>query len=117
MTFTEILTKAFRWPSAGDRLFAVAEEPMDDAMLVGDWYARLHIMTDGYKRAADLLVHEAIREPNKRDFLVYPIIFCYRHYLELELKSMLAMYGPSVGIEANWSSHNLEKLWREFAKL
>ena len=46
-----------------------------------------------------------------RDTLVFPIIFNYRHFLEISLKYLLATYGSRVGIEPNWRSHDLAKLW------
>jgi hypothetical protein len=49
--------------------------------------------------------------------LVYPIVFCYRHFLELTLKAMLEEYGPMAKIEPNRSDHTLETLWRAFRTL
>ena len=49
-----------------------------------------------------------------RDALVYPIIFNYRQFIELELKYLIATYGLTVGVEANWKSHKLEDLWKAF---
>ena len=49
-------------------------------------------MAEGYKRAADLLIERAKESTQLRNMLVYPIVFCYRHYLELTLKAMLATY-------------------------
>jgi len=115
--FSDILTKKFRWPTEGDRLFDVSAKPWDDARLVADEFARMAIMACGYKEGADVLVQAALDEGNKRDFLVYPIVFGYRQYLELTLKWMLWTYGTAVGVEANWKSHHLNTLWKEFEKV
>jgi hypothetical protein len=48
---------------------------------------------------------------------VYPIIFTYRQFIELELKYLIATYGFTVGIEANWRSHDVAFLWSEFVKV
>lgn len=74
-------------------------------------------MTDGYKKAADLMVEAAGSCQLSRDALVFPIIFNYRQFLELSLKSQLAAFGPTVGIEPNWTSHDLAKLWAEFSAM
>lgn len=110
-TFTSLLEQDFRWPTTGDQLFAPSSEFMGDAIVVDDTTTRLVLMASGYKEAADLLVERATHDRASRDFLVYPIIFCYRHFLELILKQTLALHGASVGIPANWSSHDILELW------
>lgn len=47
-------------------------------------------MIDGYKMAADCLVDDADDSERKRNRLIYPIVFCYRHFLELSLKHVIA---------------------------
>lgn len=49
----------------------------------GDWYPYVA----GYKDAADKAVDAAINDFS--DSLVYPIMFLYRHYLEIMIKQML----------------------------
>ena len=55
-------------------------------------YSDLFAHIEGYKRAADL-VWAAIK-PNPRaagiDYLVYPMIFLYRYFVELSLKDIIA---------------------------
>ncbi|MDH4120348.1 MAG: hypothetical protein OEV94_01395 [Deltaproteobacteria bacterium] len=104
-----------RWPTKGDKLFAVADDPHDNANITGAF--RFERMIQGYKEAADLMVDKSVSEHHMRDSLVFPIIFNYRHFLELWLKYLLAEYGPIVGIEANWKSHCLGTLWKEFMKV
>ncbi len=41
-------------------------------------------MMTGYKKAAELLVEESLRSGFDRDTLVYPIIFMYRQFIELD---------------------------------
>jgi hypothetical protein len=71
-------------------------------------------MTEGYKRAADMLIEHSSGNRIDRGYVVYPVIFCYRHYIELSLKTMLLEYGPTVGILPNWKDHDLKKLWPSF---
>jgi len=74
-------------------------------------------MTDGYKQAGDLMVRHTIDQPSTRDFLVFPILFAYRHFLELSLKYMLATFGARVSIEANWNDHDLAVLAKSFFEM
>lgn len=113
-TFESILETEFRWPEPKDKPFVVADDPLDNANVAEDDFTRLIFMRDGYKSAADLMVQATGSDRPTRDVLVFPIIFNYRQFLELSLKYQLAVFGPAVGIEPNWSSHDLAKLWSEF---
>lgn len=44
--------------------------------------------TIGYKEAGDLLLQYALNV-GRQNVLVYPIIFLYRHYIELQLKEII----------------------------
>jgi hypothetical protein len=68
------------------------------------------LYVDGYRMAALKLVGEL---GNDQDFLVYPIIFLYRHYLELRLKRLIELGealapGEPAGVP---KSHDLLQLW------
>ncbi|MDP3860085.1 MAG: hypothetical protein Q8Q63_00685 [Phaeovulum sp.] len=116
-SFEDILKMDFRWPRHGDTAFVIADNPDDNANIASCEFSRLVLMVDGYKRGADLMVAETMQDWRWRDLLVYPIIFNYRHFLELSLKYLLATYGRSVGIDPIWNEHNLTKLWCKFCKL
>ncbi|BAZ94055.1 polyribonucleotide nucleotidyltransferase [Thiohalobacter thiocyanaticus] len=113
-SFEDILTTEFRWPTAGDKPFVVADDPFDNANIADNEFTRLVLMMTGYKEAADLMVERSANDRPARDTLVFPIIFNYRQFLELTLKYQLATYGPAVGIRANWETHDLAALWSEF---
>jgi hypothetical protein len=116
-TFDDGLEEDFQWPKIGDKLFAQGR-PAYAAFLAHHADERFHHMTKGYKLAADLLVKQAEAEGwSKRRQLVYPIVFCYRHFLELTLKVMLEKYGPMANIAPNRSDHTLESLWTDFRRL
>src|SRR3546814_596199 len=115
--FEEIWDSEFRWPTAGDAPFVVAADPHANANIADDEFTRLVLMTDGYKKAADLMVERATNEPTERDYLVCPIIFNYRQFIELSLKYAIATYGHTVGIDAIWKFHDLVRLWQAFAEL
>ena len=67
---------------------------------------------DGFKYAADLLV-ENLR--NKRNSLVYPVCYLYRHCLELWLKHLIVMvedYLRQDLLGEKIKSHDLVELWK-----
>lgn len=113
-SFDEILNTDLRWPTKGDVPFVAVDDPYDNANITNDGFARLVLMTEGYKKAADVMVAEASKDRFDRDILVFPIIFNYRQFLELSLKYQLATYGPAVDVKPNWRTHDLASLWSEF---
>jgi hypothetical protein len=72
-------------PTSGDRLFQESRSRNSRPDLEGSWLA----FSQSYKRAGDELV--AARPPDAGDVQVYPIVFLYRHFIELELKSVAAL--------------------------
>ncbi|MCY3731169.1 MAG: hypothetical protein OXF98_07485 [Rhodospirillaceae bacterium] len=107
-SFEEILDSEFRWPTQGDKAFVASASSSENTNIDESGHSRLVLMTDGYKKAGDLMVEAAAgRDRLARDTLVFPIIFNYRHFLEISL----ATYGQAVGIAPNWRSHDLATLW------
>lgn len=105
------------WPQKGDKLFVAGT----------DWYhnACLNFVSDsftlyikGYKEAADKLVTFVMEDRSHLDFIVFPIIFLYRQFLELNLK-YLAREGNRLLDVAPKSKtgfsggHDLPFLWKE----
>lgn len=107
----------FRWPRKGDRPFTQADNPYENAAIEGRAQSRLMLMFAGYKLAADLMVQQSNQGSYERAALVYPIVFNYRHFIELSLKYIIATYGGTVGIEPNWETHELETLWKTFIQV
>ena len=70
---------------------------------------------EGYKLSAELIENELLNKQSNRDFLIYPLIYLNRHYLELKLKEII--------IEGHFitdndkiipkGQHNILKLWNE----
>lgn len=86
-----------------------------------DWHnnAKLHfshgfgLFAEGYKKAADILVANIIENNGQDvDYLIYPIAFSYRHYLELRFKEIIIegnlLLGESNAVPID---HKLDKLW------
>ncbi|MEW6543904.1 MAG: hypothetical protein AB1411_09875 [Nitrospirota bacterium] len=83
---------------------------------VGDFHAA------GYRQAAETLLHRFLTDPDgtagERDSVVLPILFLFRHYLELRFKDII-VYGQVLSDErAQWRrGHDLDRLWAEVQRL
>lgn len=117
MDFEAILSRPFRWPKAGDKLFITSPRWDGNAHIEQYGRSRLVLMMSGYKHGADLMVERSAEHRYDRDTLVFPILFNYRQYIELSLKYLIATYGRTVGVEAIWNSHDLTRLWTTFLEV
>ncbi len=71
----------------------------------------------GFREGADLLVDSAMESRCTRDTIIYPVVFLYRHYLELHLKLALELLRAVRGDDRPAPmTHNLGKLWRELRR-
>ncbi len=115
--FADLLVPpTIRWPTHGDRLFVRPDSPGPDAdaEIHADPFSRFVFMMDGYKLAADNLVTAAMEDRIARHDLIYPILFCYRQFLELSLKWQIATYGTSCGVAKPGNGHDLKTLLKCF---
>lgn len=75
------------------------------------------IYQDGYRQAALRLVEYLCDKGSGQDFLVYPIIYLYRHHIELTLKSIVrtaySLLDQTVTDKRSHplTKHDLLKLW------
>jgi hypothetical protein len=69
------------------------------------------MQAEGYRIAAERLAEHA-PEWHEQDFLLYPIVFLYRHYVELRLKDLIGL-GQRLAHEivAVPETHDLLGLW------
>lgn len=74
-------------------------------------------MSEGYKMGADAMVEEALGDNYKSATLVFPILFNYRHFIELSIKYTIATYGPPVGLGPVWNTHYLIPLWNKLLQV
>ncbi len=107
-----ILFSEIHWPQIGDKPFTQSAKLRQNAEINQFGHFRLEYMIDGYKKGADLMVERALKERTERDILIFPIVFCYRHFIELSFKYLINTYGNVVGIESKWNTHNLSELWK-----
>lgn len=107
------MTDALPWPTEGDLLFTSGHPDWHNNACLG-WSSGNHLQMEGYKLAADQLVRTIEGGGNDQDFLVYPIVFLYRHHLELLLKDLRAagwqLYDWDLTAKAD---HKLPGLWKD----
>lgn len=114
-TERDFLGAEIPWPAPGDRLF-------DER---GDWHTNAQISptTFGgvaveYQHTADEIVAQLEGGENFPDLVARPVVYLYRHYLELQLKDTLRqarLYfdeDPAVPRD-----HRLMELWAPLRKL
>jgi hypothetical protein len=100
-------------------LFKADSNSWRNAQLVHSEYFDIYAI--GYKRAADMLIERVQKEQITFDIntLVFPIVFLYRHYLELRLKSIIkegyAIEGQAV--PEKHMHHDLSRLWNKANEL
>ncbi len=109
--------KDFPWPRKGDNLWGFNDDLQSNACLNWHWdpfdpYSR------GYRKAADILATYVVKNHRDQDMLVYPILFLYRHYIELKLKE-ITHYGSMLleGSKGIPQGHDLNELWLEARKV
>jgi hypothetical protein len=72
----------------------------------------------GYKEAGDRLVEQLKEKRRRQDMLVYPIVFLYRHYLEIMIKDVIRqaqiLLDDPVDVP---QTHTLDQLWLKCSAL
>jgi hypothetical protein len=101
------------WPQDGDELFAVGQDWENNAC-VGFSAEQWHGYKEGYKRAADQLVASVAETGRNQDYLIYPIVFLYRHAIELSLKHLIIVGSKLLDEEpGKIGDHPLIPLWQK----
>jgi len=100
------------WPVPGDVLFKSDTDWQNNACL---WFGadRWEIYATGYLDAANILIERIQETNNGMDTLVYPVVFLYRHYLELRLKKLI-IDGQRLLVMGDdlQRVHRLDLLWQ-----
>jgi hypothetical protein len=103
-------------PESGKKMFLETSELVGAADIgLGGKY-QIYLYINGYKLAADALVDAGLNgQPADLDHYVYSVIFNYRQFLELSMKSIYLFYSSDT-VEVKKQnitkvSHNLEKTW------
>lgn len=111
------MEEIMRSPRRGDALIPSPAALERYQGLPADAYAH------GYRIAAEVLSEHARKGPGEETFLFYPIIFLYRHHVELMLKNLIVTFNEpglrsitgsqELGAEhlGNLRTHSLQALW------
>jgi hypothetical protein len=102
-----------RWPDIGDRLFNAGR----DARISQNAEERVYRLGKGYKLAGDRLIQNAFGHAADYEDLIYPIVFCYRHSIELGLKAIIEEHGSVAGVMLGKANHDLCNLWKLFLEI
>ncbi|GAB0113715.1 hypothetical protein [Acidisoma sp. C75] len=103
-------------PRRGDVVFGSGGAPATEAYVHSIDNAMAY--QDGYRRAALALVEQVCSNGRGQDFLVYPIVYLYRHHVELVMKSIvktthaLMDHSATAEEQAILGRHNLMDLWK-----
>ena len=77
-----------------------------------NWTDMSYGYIEGYLRAANLLVDHINEHGRDQDTLVYPIIFCYRHHLEIRMKEITKQGRNLLHGSGDYEDgHRLTPLW------
>lgn len=112
----------FRWPRDDDTLLPPRDDDTpfrkwrrvdNEATFSKDAYSRHVHIWDGFAAAGDMLAEIALQDVTLRQLLVYPIIYNYRHSVELGLKWFVDHYSKHISSTSikTTTTHNLLKLW------
>lgn len=107
------------WPSdfSGQQLFIKGDDWQNNSML--NWSNfRTDLYAFAYKDAADGLVDAMADRKVPLDSGIYPLLFLYRHAIELQLKLMLSTSRNLAGLKPkSYDKHSLMPMWSELRKL
>ena len=107
------------WPDEKTEIFRAGDIRPGLAWLPqspGQW----HRYAEGYREAAEWLYAKWCGDPIKPDYLAYPMVYLYRHYVELMLKEFLlsAKQAALIHLPKKWEcDHNLKRLWDKILPL
>ena len=106
----------YRWPAKGDRLFPreTDEDLMTNACLNFTRCDAVYPYGVGYRKAGEILLQWVLSEQRDQDFLVYPIVFLFRHHVELMLKQIIVLAARLREDHVRFPrGHDLASLWAQ----
>ncbi len=112
----DINRDAYPWPVSGLNILAGGNENKFHAFLQWQHFPglRQESYVQGFRRAAELMFKHVKETGHDQDMLVFPFGLCWRHHMELQLKSLLMelqrYHREPVKAPA---THDLMKLWRQ----
>jgi len=117
MKISESLPEPLPAPKADDVLFGFdSRDPMANACLNSSWRPDLFYSL-GYREGARQLVNHVLGKYSDQDTLIFPIVFLYRHHVELLLKRLIVVASSVVDRHLTTAElkhlgkHRLDLLW------
>lgn len=104
-------------PRATDVLFGPNKKDWHLNACIQHWGEVNHAYKLGFRTAALQLVGSICEEPVDQDLMIYPIVYLYRHHIELSLKDIYRYGAGLLGRdipaddEKVLGSHDLLRLW------
>jgi hypothetical protein len=101
-----------RPPRKEDVLFGFGEDCRANA-IIRHWHGLDAAYSSCFRRAAYDLAVQVCDSGSKQDILIYPIVYLYRHHVELVLKGIIEISSDLLGRElpGKPQTHDLGKLW------
>ncbi len=102
-------------PRKSDKLFRSDDDWQNNAC-IAQWDQE-YAYSSGYKAAAFSLAQKVCESHREQDILVYPIVYLYRHYVELILKEITVIASALLDKELTEQElkaldrHQLNELW------
>ncbi|NQT02628.1 MAG: hypothetical protein HQ580_11435 [Planctomycetes bacterium] len=112
------------WPGKGDKAFK--DVPFSPTGASPHWLSDFSDMyggdyqwaiVEGFKEAADKVVDSHAATKERMDVFFFPVVYLYRHAIELSLKGLvndgiyLQILEDNQNIQKVLASHNLHSLW------
>lgn len=118
----DLSPEAIPWPSADHDLRRPSADNRAYAFLTWQQNQGLGLRGRivGFRRAAEILAEELLARGTTRDLdtVIYPFATCWRHYVEIQLKSLIAAAQRFLGESlVPRGGHNIGQLWSEFKPL
>jgi hypothetical protein len=117
MVIMSIFKEKIRYPEKDDKFF-IDSGQQEELALLYKAFQEFGNYADSYRTGALSLIDSAFANRGLRDYLIYPIIFLIRHYVELRLKELIQ--GLNYCKEQNRKfpiHHDIQNLWQEFKTL
>lgn len=100
-----------------------ASNPEYNACVGNNGYVDVSTYSEGYKEAVEILIKKTLVRQTTLDTIVYPIIYCARHYVELSLKmfiesiSKINFVYDAHFIFPDIKNHSVSFLWSEIKRI
>lgn len=103
----------YLWPKSGDDLFREGDDWWHTAIIQSEVHGE-YAIAGSFKEAGDRLVAYVSDKKSGQDMLVFPIMFAYRHHLELMIKAVIKEGRRHLGCTGDYTyTHDLMRLWSE----